>query len=245
MDYRQYQFSKEEWFFNLVLFLALAAGIGYLFYRSWIAFFFCFPFAGKFIKIRKDTYCRRQREKLEGQFLMGIQAVSTALTAGYSLETAFQDACKELGSIYEEDEMIMKEFRYISSQLSMNRNLEELLNGLAVRSGSEDISGFAEIISAAKRTGGDLIAIIRNTAWNMAQKEETRREIETALSARKMEQNIMSLVPAFILLYVQTVSPGFLDEMYHNVTGSLIMTVCLAVYAAAYLWGRKIVEIEV
>ncbi|MDO5541483.1 MAG: hypothetical protein Q4F83_15690 [Eubacteriales bacterium] len=127
----------------------------------------------------------------------------------------------------------------------MNRNLEELLSGLAYRSGLEDIQNFADIFAAAKRTGGNLIAIIRNTMQCIGQKEETRLEIETCLSAKKMEQNIMSLVPVLILVYIQMVSPGFMDSMYHNAAGIIIMSICLAVYGAAWYWGRKIVNIEV
>ena len=127
----------------------------------------------------------------------------------------------------------------------MNQNLEELLQSLAIRSGIEDIRNFAEIFAIAKRSGGNLIAIIRNTIQSISQKNDTRKEIEVVLSAKKMEQNMMSLIPCVILLYVQTVSPGFLDGMYHNAAGILIMTISLAVYGTAVLWGRKIVNIEV
>lgn len=245
MDYMEYRFTKKELVWNLILFLGLAGGIAYLFYRSWAAFLLFLPFIGVFLKKRKEVYCLKRQRKLEEQFLTGLQAVSTALSAGYSVETAFEDACGELQNIYEEDDMIMQEFRYIVNQLKVNRNLEELLKGLAVRSGAEDICNFAEIFSVAKRTGGNLISIIRNTAWTISQKAETRREIDTSLSAKRLEQNIMSLVPAMILLYVQLVSPGFLDVMYHNLTGIVVMTLCLLVYGAAYFWGRKIVNIEV
>lgn len=70
-------------------------------------------------------------------------------------------------------------------------------------------------------------------------------EIQTCLAAKKLEQNIMSLVPVLILAYIQLVSPGFLDGMYHNAAGVVIMSLCLGIYALAWYWGRKIVTIEV
>lgn len=244
-DYGVYRFSKREWVENIFLYGILSGCIAYLFYRSAAAFVLCLLFYGKFLKMRQAEYCRRRRRKLESQFLSAIQAVAASLRAGYSVENAFLDAAVELEKSYGEEEMIIKEFRSISTQLQMNRNLEELLDDLAQRSNAEDIRNFAEVFTAAKRTGGNLVAIMEHTAFSIAQKEETKREIETTLSAKKLEQNIMSLVPAGILFYVQLVSPGFLDGMYHNVAGVLVMSLCLAVYGAAYLWGRKIVEIEV
>ncbi|MDO4343551.1 MAG: hypothetical protein Q4C50_01985 [Eubacteriales bacterium] len=246
MDYREYHFTRREFLKNTALFLALDGTVSYLFYRSFLIFVLFLPGVVPFLKERKKACAKARQQKLLSQFLDGMQAVETALRAGYSVETAFAQALKELQNQYGgTDADILWEFRYIAVQLNMNRNLEELLNGLAVRSGVEDIRTFADIFAASKRTGGNLIAIIRNTVTCAAQKEETRREIQTCLAAKRLEQNIMSLVPCLILLYVQAVSPGFLDVMYHNAAGILVMSLCLALYAAAWAWGKKIVSIEV
>ena len=245
MDYTSYQFSKKEYMKYTVLFLLLDGMISYLFYRSWIVFLFGLLLLKTFFKIESEKLCQQRRQVLEEQFLMAMQTVITSLTAGYSVETAFSDALKELPLVYREEDMIVQEIRAIVSQLNMNQNLEELLQSLAVRSGIEDIRNFAEIFAVSKRTGGNLIAIIRNTVQSIAQKNETRKEIQVILSAKKMEQNMMSLIPCLILLYVQTVSPGFLDGMYHNPAGILIMTAALVVYLTAVAWGKRIVEIEV
>ena len=245
MDYREYRFSRKEYVENCLLFLLGDAMISYLFYRSVPIFFLGLLLLRRFLRMRKQSLCRKRKQELEEQFLMAMQTVTTSLTAGYSVETAFEDTLKELPLIYREDDMIVQEFRGIVSKLQMNQNLEELLQSLAVRSGIEDVRNFAEIFAIAKRSGGNLIAIIRNTIQSIGQKNETRKEIQVVLVAKKMEQNMMSIIPCLILFYVQTVSPGFLDGMYHNPTGIVIMTVSLAVYAGAVFWGRKIVDIEV
>lgn len=227
------------------IFLALDAVISYLFYRSVLAFLLFLPGMIPFLRLRREACCKKRQRRLLAEFLEGMQSVEVALRAGYSVETAFREALRELKGRYEKDALVMREFRYIVAQMNMNRNLEDLLAGLAARSGLEDIRNFADIFGASKRTGGNLVAIIRNTLLCASQKEETRREIAACLSAKRLEQNIMSAVPCLILLYVQMMSPGFLDPMYKNAAGVAIMSLCLAVYALAWLWGRKIVTIEV
>lgn len=133
----------------------------------------------------------------------------------------------------------------MASQVELGRNLEELFLDFARRSGVEDIQSFAEVFLTARRSGGDLLLIIRNTTFCIRQKQETMQEIETTLSGKVMEQNIMSLIPLLILAYVKATSPEFLDGMYGNLTGTAVMSTCLAVYGIAYFWGRKIVQIEV
>lgn len=245
MDYRTFSFSKKEYAENLILFLILDGMISYLFFRSLVVFFLLLPLTGKFFQERKKTKIKKQKEALAEQFIYAMQAVTASLTAGYSIETAFEDARKELESLYTEKDLIMVEMQHIVTNLKVNRTIEELLTDLSIRSGIEDIRNFAELFEVSKRTGGNLIAIIRNTSNTIGRKEETRKEIMTVLAAKKLEQNIMSMIPCMILIYIQTVSPGFLDDMYHNPTGIAVMSVCLVIYGGAFLWGRKIVEIEV
>ena len=87
--------------------------------------------------------------------------------------------------------------------------------------------------------------MIRTTVSCIRQKQETVAEIETVLTGKMTEQKVMSLMPLLILLYVRLTSPEFLSGMYGNLTGRAVMTVCLLIYAVAYLWGKKIVGIEV
>lgn len=245
MDYEQYHFTGKQWIYQVLLYGIIDGMVSTLFYRSFLAFIFFLPGFFFFLKQRKSDYILAGKKELSQQFLTGIQAVSAALAAGYSVENAFEEALEDMERVFEKEDKIIKEFTYIKNQLKLNNTLENLLLDLAKRSRVEEIENFAEVFSAAKRTGGDLIAIIRNTILCISQKEETKMEIETCLSAKRLEQKIMSGVPFMILIYVGAASPGFLDVMYYNPAGICIMSLCLVMYVAAYMWGKKIVDIEV
>lgn len=245
LDYTTYRFSKKEIAQYVAMYLMLDTAISYLFFYSPIAFFVLLPGLWPFLKEQKASLKRKRESEMRRQFLDGIQMTSASLQAGYSVENAFREAAGELTRIYKEGDFILREFRILSTQMDMSRNIEDLLMDLGRRSGVEDIISFAEVFLTAKRSGGDLLLIIRNTASCIRQKHETLQEIETCLSGKVMEQNIMSLVPVLILAYVKVSSPEFLDGMYGNLTGMAVMTVCFVVYVIAYLWGKRIVQIEV
>lgn len=244
-DYRVYRYSKTEFILYLGMYLGLDGMFSYLFYRSWIAFVLALPGAIWFLRDKKRTLILKRRNRLRSEFLTAIRTVATSLNAGYSVENAFVEASKELQKIYSEEEMIVREFNWITNQLFLNRPLEGLLEDFANRSEEEDILSFSNVFQVAKRSGGDILAIIRNTVNCIGQKEEARREIEVSISAKKMEQKIMEGIPCFILIYVEVGSPGFLDIMYGNPTGILVMTACLLIYLFACFWARKITEIRV
>lgn len=244
-NYAEYQLSKKEYLTYSVFYLCLDGIISNLFFHSWYAFILLLPGIIFFFRDRKTVLGERRGEEMQVQFLTGMQLVCTSLQAGYAVENAFREALKELEKIYDADTFIIREFRYLVSQMGLNRTIESLLMDLGQRSHVEDIRNFAEVFYIAKRTGGDLMAIIQNTVSAIQQKQETRMEIATCLSGKLMEQNMMSVIPIFILGYVKLTSPGFLNVMYHNLTGVVIMVFCLILYIIAYFWGRKIMHIRV
>lgn len=244
-DYTKYKFSSREWFQCLLFYTGLDAAVSYLFFDSAAAFLMLVPGFWLFQREYRAGLKKRREDQMKKEFLDGIQMTSASLQAGYSIENAFRESQKELKKIYAPDSFIMREFRLISAQVDMNRNIEELLLDLGKRSGIDDIRSLAEVVETAKRAGGDLIAIFRNTISCMRQRQETLAEIETCLAGKVMEQNVMSMVPILILAYVRLTSPEFLEAMYGNITGVSVMLCCFIIYIAAVLWGRSIIQIEV
>ncbi len=244
MDYSVYCFSVKERIQYFAVYLLLDGCVSYLFFCSWIAFVLLLPGTVLFFREQKKRLRLKRKKEITQQFLDGIQLMLAALQAGYSPENALREAEKELRKIYSPDAAIVCEFQRMDAQIGMSRNLEELMMDFGRRSGVADIVSFAEVFLTAKRTGGNLIAIIRNTVFCIRQKQETMQEIETCLAGKVMEQNIMSMIPVLILAYVKVSSPGFLDVMYETAAGAAVMAICFAVYLLAYLWGQSIVRIE-
>ncbi|MCR5118538.1 MAG: type II secretion system F family protein [Lachnospiraceae bacterium] len=224
--------------------LLLDALISYVFYRSFAAFVLLLPALIPWLKYKSAEYREKRKEALKQQFREMMIAVIAGLEAGYSVENAFIKAYPDMCLLYGRDADMCEELKWISRNLRNNANLEDLLSDLAARSHVPEIRDFADVFSIAKRSGGDLPSILRETASLIGEKIEVKREITTLISAKKMEQNIMNVVPFGIIIYIDATSPGFFEPLYHNLFGVVMMTVMLAVYAAAYLLASKILKIE-
>lgn len=245
MDYRIYQMTMKERICYSFFYLILSVLIGKLFYDSYVSGcfgFFALPFL---LRKKKTELAKKRRRQLTIQFKDLILSFSNSLKAGYSLENGFLQGYQDLCFLYEKDALILKECETIRVQLKNNLPLENLFMDFAKRSGCSDILDFTNVFATAKRTGGDLNKIIRNTAQIISDKIEVREEIALALASKQMEQSIMNLIPIAILLYIRTTSPGYFDALYKNIAGICIMTVCLCLYGAAFLYSQKIMEIEV
>ena len=244
-DYEKYQYSVKEKIRYVVECAVLCAVLDYLFYKNLWMLSVVIPASVLYLKWKKKQLIRERKRRLNYQFRDALNSMSVAVQAGYSVENAVSACTRDLEQLYEKNEDIVKEFRYIENQQKVSVPVEELFLDLGRRCKVEDIENFASILYTAKRSGGDLGNVIQKVARMLGDKIDVKKEIEATLAAKKSEQMIMSLMPAGIILYLQLASPGFLDMLYGNPFGICAMSVCLGVYGTAYWMGRRIIEIEV
>ena len=244
-DYKSYRLNWKE---NLFWFLAasgFAGMISWLFYRSIYGMVSTVPL----LFVTRRLFCsylsNKQKREMLYQFGEIIQMASSSLKAGYAIENAFIQAHQEYVKLYGPKDAIAQEFRKIICRLGLSEPLEQLIEDLAQRSQIEEIVSFSQVLSFAKRGGGDMKKIFWDTAEKIRQKADVEREIATVVAAKKTEQRIMDLTPFVILVYVGVSSPEFLAPLYGNALGVCVMTVCLLVYAGAFLLAEKILDIRI
>lgn len=239
-----YHMTCKERMVYIMQGILLVCVLGLLFYRSIYGVLALGPLVFAYFKRKQKTWVRDRKWKLNQEFKDCIISMSAALNAGYSVENALEEARKDLSVLYQEDTMIMQELTYIINQVHMNITVEKALYDFGERTGIEDIISFAEVFATAKRTGGNLMNVIKTTANTIHDKLEVKREIITLITAKKYESNIMKTIPPGIICYLQISSPGFLDPLYYNIAGIGIMTLLLIIYLGAILLADRIMAIE-
>lgn len=245
MDYNKYAPRPMDVAACLGMSAAITAAVAWLFYRSPIAMALLpAVFAALWAKFREGKV-KARKERLLLEFKDAMQAVSAALLAGYAMENAWREAEREMRELHGEESLMCAELSQMNAAVRMNEPLERVLMEFAGRSGCEEIMSFAEVFAFAKRGGGDFARMIQVTVSKLSGRIEVEREIATALSGRKLEGRIMSVMPAAILAYLSFTSGGFLDVLYGNLLGVAVMTVALAAYVFALWLSERILDIEV
>ena len=245
MEYSRYRMSPAEVIKSSIWFSMFFLILAKVFYDSYVAALFgivLFPFL---MRKKGNELAAKRRERLALEFKQFLLSFSGSLKAGYSVENAFVQASADLCLVYDEKSDMVTECKTICHRLQNNQVLEELILDFAKRSGHSDICDFAAIFSIAKRSGGNMNAIIQNTATVIGEKIETKREIALMFAAKRAEQNVMNVVPIGIIGYMRLSSPGYFDRLYGTLPGILIMTACLILYIFAIFLSQKIMDIEV
>ena len=243
--YDVYRFSPKEWLLFVSAAVAGYAALTMLLYGSlWP--FVVFPVILPLYLHMISAWCiKKQKCMLKDGFISAVEAFVVALRAGYYAESALRECCRDMKRMAGEKDPMVSELMYMEAQLGVGVPVEKLFLDLADRSGVEDIREFARVFAAGKRRGGELDRILTTTVRHMKQKQETEKDIMAEISSRKMEQNIMSLVPLGILLYLKLTSPDYMAVYYTTAAGKVMMTGCLVLYLLSWFWGRRITAISV
>ncbi|KJS65674.1 MAG: pilus assembly protein TadB [Peptococcaceae bacterium BICA1-7] len=245
-DYSVYVMSRRE---KEKYTLMGAAGlfiIAFVFFQSvWVAALFS-PGGLFFPGYMVRGLAEKRKKELRLQFKDALYALSSALGSGSSVESAFRISLNDLRIIYpDEKACIIREFSYICRRIEMNEPVEKALADFGRRSHIEDISNFADVISICKRTGGNLVSVVKNTSGAISGKIEVEQEIELILAGRRYEQKVLSVMPLVFIGLVNFGGSGYTDTLYSSFTGYLLMALSLGILVASYLISKRIMDIKV
>lgn len=241
----QQDMTKREHSLIIIKATGITVMTAWLYYHSLWMMLPLLPVFAWHVYLMEEEGARKKEIEFQLQFKEAIQAVSSALNTGYSVENAFKEAQKELVRVYPKDARISREMLVIIRQLQIHMPMEKVLEEFGMRVQTEDVRSFVTVFVAAKKSGGNMIAIIQDTVRQIGDKIDVKREIDTILAAKQYEFRVMTIVPYAIIAYMSLSFPEFMDCLYGNVLGVGVMTICLGIYLGAYYLGVRMIKIEV
>jgi tight adherence protein B len=244
-DYNTYKFKIGELVVYVVMHIIVFSVISILFYNSLLPVVFFIPLEIFVLKNTRKQKCKERQKQLYKEFNEMLLSLAANMSAGYALESSFQGAYKELRNLYQGSSYIEHELKLIVKGIEMNESIENMLEDFGRRSGLPDIIEFGRVVRVAKSSGGNLVKLIKKISNNISSKFEVENEINTMIAAKKMEQAIMTVMPFGIILYLRIANKGYMNALYMNPPGIMVMSICLIIIWLCYMWGRKIIDIRI
>lgn len=201
------------------------------------------PLIGAFgiIRLGRKKIALARKNRMSGQLRDYLVSVLSFLRAGYALENAMIGAQGEISGMYGADSLMGREALRMSNLLKLQHTPEQLWRDFGARSGLPEGEQMARIVQVAKRQGGDYLPVLKSVVRMMDEQLSLKREIAALLAGQRLEYYVMCLVPAGMLLYLNLSAPDMTVFLYRD-QGPLIMSAFLLFYAAAVLWGDRILE---
>jgi tight adherence protein B len=246
IQYNEYKMTTAETTSTILIAMAILGGVGYVFYQHVIAVVLL-SMGGLYAPaLRKKDLVVKRKLLLQLQFKQALASLSSALGAGKSVENAFQDTLTDLRLLYPNPQaLIVRELETINRRIENGETIESALKDLSERSQIDDIGQFTEVFVTCKRTGGNLVHVIRRTASIIQEKLDMQQDISVMLAQKRFESRILAFAPVIVIAVLSFSSPDYMEAMFRGITGYIIMTVALLVLLGCFVITKMIMNIKV
>lgn len=180
----------------------------------------------------------RQNRFLE-QLPDTLQLISGALKAGYGIMQAVDTVVKEA------PEPTASEFSRVLTESRLGLPLEDSLEAMAERVGSEDFRWVVVAVNIQRRVGGNLAELLDTVADTLRERSMVRRQIKTLSAEGRLSAIILVAMPFVIALYLFMVNRGYLSLLFERTVGQIMMAGAVVLMGIGILWMRKLIDIDV
>lgn len=242
-DFFQLTASENRYLFGKTVFVVFI--LDYFFYRSIWALLPLLGIGFGYYQMEKRMLFQKKKEAAREEFKELMLLTATGQKAGYSAENAFLSSYQDMKGLFGEDSSVCRMLRILKLGRENNSSFPGLWKQIGNRLDITEIIEFAQVYEISLKSSGNMASVMEKTADIIIHKIEAEKEIAVLLSARRLEQKIMNVMPFAIMLYISITSPGYFYDLYHSLAGVLVMSVCLLIYISAYVLSIHIISIKI
>jgi tight adherence protein B len=182
---------------------------------------------------------KRRMTKLHGQLADILQILANALRAGHSFMQALDLVAQEIGDPAGE------EFGRLVAEVRLGRPVEEALNALADRIGSEDFKWALLAVNIQREVGGNLAEVLDTVSDTIRERDGIRRQVDVLTAEGRLSVWILAGLPVAVALWMFWVNPEYIGLLFNNMLGIIMTVVASAMLAVGVFWMKKVVKIDV
>jgi tight adherence protein B len=102
---------------------------------------------------------------------------------------------------------------------------------------------FADTLTACKRSGGDLLEVMKRTSSVIGEKMSVDAEIAVMIAQKRFEARVMMAVPFVFLGFLGFAAPDYMSPLYSGF-GYVMLSAALLLLACCFWIINKIMSIE-
>lgn len=193
------------------------------------------PFVGRLVL---GFLAGKRRAKFDEQLGDTLQLLSGSLRAGHSILRAIDAAANESQAPTSE------EMRRIVSETSLGRDLLVSLNDTADRMKSEDFVWISQAIQINREVGGNLAEVLDQVNETIRERSEIKGHIKALAAEGKFSAYILMALPIGIVVMLSVVNPGYMNKMFTNPLGWIMVVASIILMTIGGLWMRKIIDLK-
>jgi tight adherence protein B len=192
------------------------------------------PFGAKLLLKFRGS---RRQAAFADQLDDSLQLMAGSLRAGHSLLRAVDSVASEA------DAPTSEEFARIVNETRVGRDLNDALDEVAARMGSDDFTWVAQAIAIHREVGGNLAEVLDAVGHTIRERNAIRRQVKALSAEGKLSAMVLMALPFGVTGFISLTNPGYLAKFTESLTGYAMLGVAGLMLLAGGLWLKSTVKI--
>jgi tight adherence protein B len=180
----------------------------------------------------------RRQAAFADQLDDSLQLMAGSLRAGHSLLRAVDSVASEA------DAPTSEEFARIVNETRVGRDLNDALDEVAERMGSEDFVWVAQAIAIHREVGGNLAEVLDAVGHTIRERNAIRRQVKALSAEGKLSAIVLMALPFGVTGFISMSNPAYLAKFTQSLTGYAMLAVAGVMLLVGGLWLKSTVKIK-
>ena len=195
---------------------------------------------GFFIPYAYASHRRSKRfQKFEEKFPEAIDTLARAVRAGHAFTTALEMIANEVS------EPVAGEFRQLFEEQKFGLPVRDALLNLTDRIPLVDVKFFVTAVMLQRETGGNLAEILDNLSYVIRERFKILRQVRVHTAQGRLTMVLLMALPPTIVVVMQLLNPGFIQPLFSDFWGHVLIVAGISLQTIGYFVIRKIIRIQV
>lgn len=182
---------------------------------------------------------RRRLKRFNLQLVDCLVSMSNALKAGFSIQQAFELVVRE------RQNPISQEFGMFIHQTRVGMPMDDALESMRQRVGSEDLALMVAAIEIARQTGGNLTEVFEKIAHTIRERMRIEQRIWTLTAQGRLQGIVVGCMPLILGVAMYFLDPLMMAAFIRSGFGLVVIGVVVILEGIGALLIRKIITIDV
>ncbi len=183
---------------------------------------------------------RKKRQKTMAEQLPDVLSIlASSLRAGHSFLQALDQVAGEI------KEPSAGEFHRVVSEIRLGRSIDDAMNEMADRVGSEDMRWAVMAVNIQRQVGGNLAEVLDIVANTVRERAYVHRQVRVLSAEGRLSIAILTALPFGIFFYLALVNPEYVAPLFTTMIGRILLLVGGTLMGLGVFSMTRIVRIDV
>ncbi|MEW5743434.1 MAG: type II secretion system F family protein [Myxococcota bacterium] len=184
-------------------------------------------------------YRKRRIKKFNAQLVDALQAMANAFKAGLTFQQSIEQVSKDSYP------PLQQEFGLFVKEAKLGVPLEEALNNMARRVGSDDLDLVATATNISRQLGGNMAEMYETLSTTIRERFRLEGKIDALTAQGKLQGWVVAAMPLVLGVVLNYMRPDLMQPMLDHIFGYILVAAIMVMEILGILIIRRITNIDI